>query len=166
MAVQPGNTAVKRQLNARRREDRPKFASVGYSSSRSGCVAMGAGSMTDDDARRGAGQLWPRLPTLAAGHVWRRSRRSRRTASSWSSATAARIPGRGSPRLGTETESGGGGELLSVCSVLRPLTSLEVASRPPSKPRSLAQPRAAYHVDPRRRHGRCRAPSRGGSGSV
>jgi hypothetical protein len=30
MCLQPGNAAVKRQLNARRREDRPKFANAGY----------------------------------------------------------------------------------------------------------------------------------------
>jgi hypothetical protein len=30
MALAPGNTAVKRQINERRREDRPKFANVGF----------------------------------------------------------------------------------------------------------------------------------------
>jgi hypothetical protein len=30
MAHQPGNQAVKRQLNERRREDRPRFANMGY----------------------------------------------------------------------------------------------------------------------------------------
>jgi hypothetical protein len=34
MCLAPGNVAVKRQLNSRRREDRPKFAAVGYSSAK------------------------------------------------------------------------------------------------------------------------------------
>ena len=50
MCLAPGNTAVKRQINARRRGDRPKFANVGYSARRSnGCGGREDDPMTADD---------------------------------------------------------------------------------------------------------------------
>jgi hypothetical protein len=44
MAHQPGNVAVRRQINERRREDRPKFANMGYSSMKPWARRGGSGS--------------------------------------------------------------------------------------------------------------------------